>query len=74
MASDLPVLREVGGEAAAYVAPDDVDGWAAAIGELLSSSALRDHRVAAGRTQAQRYAPEAAAMRLVDLWRSVADL
>ncbi|MBP7992460.1 MAG: glycosyltransferase family 4 protein [Candidatus Magasanikbacteria bacterium] len=31
IASDLPVLREVGGSAAKYVAPRDTEGWAKAI-------------------------------------------
>ncbi|NJL29806.1 MAG: glycosyltransferase family 4 protein, partial [Thermoanaerobaculia bacterium] len=29
VASDIPVLREIAGEAALYVAPDDIEAWAA---------------------------------------------
>lgn len=31
VASDLPALREVGGDAAMYLSPDDVAGWTAAV-------------------------------------------
>lgn len=35
VASDIPALREVGGDAATYCAVGEVDAWTAAIGELL---------------------------------------
>jgi glycosyltransferase involved in cell wall biosynthesis len=41
VASDIPALREVGGDAATYCAVGDVDGWTAAIGDLLEE---RDQR------------------------------
>jgi glycosyltransferase involved in cell wall biosynthesis len=39
VASDIPVLREVGGPAAAYRPVGDVGAWAAAVGELLDDPA-----------------------------------
>ena len=40
--ADLPVLREVlradGSEPVAFVAPDDVEGWIAAIGRALTQA------------------------------------
>jgi glycosyltransferase involved in cell wall biosynthesis len=36
VASDLPVHREVGGEAATYCAPGDVAAWSAAVARLLA--------------------------------------
>jgi glycosyltransferase involved in cell wall biosynthesis len=41
VASDIPALREVGGDAATYCAVGDVDGWTVAIGDLLEE---RDQR------------------------------
>ena len=38
---DIPALAEVTGGAARLVAPDDVDGWAHALLELLTDAALR---------------------------------
>jgi glycosyltransferase involved in cell wall biosynthesis len=35
LASDLPVLREVGGDAASYCAVGDVNSWSRTVGELL---------------------------------------
>ncbi len=56
VASALPVLREIGGDAARWVEPGDVAGWRAAIRELLedetlrSTSSTRGRAAAAGRT------------------------
>jgi glycosyltransferase involved in cell wall biosynthesis len=36
VASDIPPLREVGGQAVMYCAPGDVDSWVATIGSLLA--------------------------------------
>lgn len=41
LASDLPVLREVAGDAALYAPPDRPDLWADRAGELLADSSLR---------------------------------
>jgi glycosyltransferase involved in cell wall biosynthesis len=41
VASDIPALREVGGDAVTYCAVGEVEGWAAAIGALLEE---RMHR------------------------------
>ena len=49
VASDIPVLREVGGPAAAYRPVADVPGWADAVGRVLDTPAaapLRDVRLA----------------------------
>jgi glycosyltransferase involved in cell wall biosynthesis len=37
-ASDLPVLREVGGDAATYLPPGDVEAWVAGVSRALSDS------------------------------------
>jgi len=41
LASDLPVLREVAGDAALYAPPDRPDLWADRAGELLADAGLR---------------------------------
>jgi len=41
VASDIPALREVGGDAAEYCAVGDVEGWTAAIGGLLDEREQR---------------------------------
>ena len=54
VASDLPVLREVGGPAAVYCPVADIDGWAAAVSESIArpeSAPPRATRLA----QARRY-------------------
>ena len=59
VASDLPVLREVGGDAVAYCAPGDVDAWARTVRDLLqeratSTSRWRARQVA-GRLRARTF-------------------
>jgi glycosyltransferase involved in cell wall biosynthesis len=52
VASDLPVLREVGGEAAVYRPVGDVEGWAAAIAALVAERRERPREWAARRAAA----------------------
>lgn len=49
LASDLPVLREVGGEAANYAPVADIDAWTERVGELLA-----ERRSAPERWEARR--------------------
>jgi glycosyltransferase involved in cell wall biosynthesis len=44
VASDLPVLREVGGEAAVYCPVGDVAAWAETVGRLLADPGAAPHR------------------------------
>jgi alpha-1,3-rhamnosyl/mannosyltransferase len=69
VAADAAALPEVVGEAGRLVAPDDVDAWAATIGELLDSPAERDHLRTEGRARAGRYTWSANAAALADLYR-----
>ncbi|TQM14052.1 glycosyltransferase family 4 protein [Pseudonocardia kunmingensis] len=68
--SDIPVFREVGGDAAAYVEPDDVGGFARAVREL-DDPEVWDRRSAAARTRAQHYTWEASARILLALLERV---
>lgn len=65
VASDLPVLREVAGDAALYAPPDRPDLWADRIAELLADARLREEMKRRGRARAglfdwRRAAEEAA--------------
>ena len=52
LCSDIPVLREVAGNAARFVDPNDADAWAAALGELLHDDDRRAALASAGRVRA----------------------
>jgi glycosyltransferase involved in cell wall biosynthesis len=56
--SDIPSFRELWGEAAIFVAPDDADGFADAIDELMLDASERLRCGALARRQAQRFTPE----------------
>ena len=71
IASDVPVLREVGGTAALYVAPRSAQAWAASIARLLADDDLRSGLVAAGAAHASRFTWGSAAERLVAACRSL---
>jgi glycosyltransferase involved in cell wall biosynthesis len=67
--SDLPVLREVAGDAAIFTDPRDPAAIAAAIRRGLSDG---EALVAAGRERAARFTWEAAAERTVEVYRDAA--
>ncbi len=70
IATDLPVLREVGGEAAVYCALDDVAAWKkAAVGLLTNED--HDDRRAGGLAQAAKYSWAEHARKTVDLYQDV---
>ncbi|MGY1783138.1 glycosyltransferase family 4 protein [Geodermatophilus sp. SYSU D01036] len=72
LASDIPVLREVGGEAARYVTPRDAGAFAAAVQGLLADPAQREGLAAAGRERAGRFSWETAARRTAESLRRAA--
>ena len=53
--SDLPVLREAGGDAARYLPALEPAAWAAALAELLADPAARAALAAAGRARAAAF-------------------
>jgi glycosyltransferase involved in cell wall biosynthesis len=63
LASDIPALREVAGDAARFVAPDDVAGWHGALGDLLGDASARDALCALGAARAAQYSWERCAQR-----------
>ncbi len=68
---DIPSLREVWGDAATYVHPDDDDGLLAVLGELLSTPGLASARGAAARRHAARYQPAATASAYLAAYRTL---
>ena len=73
VASDLPVLREVGGDVAAYCPVADVTSWIETVSALLEG---RDdcERVRARTAWAARFSWDAYSARTVEVYRAVADV
>jgi glycogen synthase len=65
---DIPSLREVWGEAATFVSPDDPDELAVAVNAALDDPG---RRAAAARERARRYRPEMMADAYLDAYRAV---
>ena len=70
---DIPSLREVWGDAALFVHPDDHDALAAALQRLIDDDALRDALALRARLRARRYTPEAMASRYRDAYVDIID-
>lgn len=77
LASDLPVLREVGGDAATYAPVGDVEAWVRSVTVLLAEpEAAPDQwkaRRAAALRQAAGFTWERCAARMAALYAAVAD-
>ena len=56
--SNLSSMPEAGGDAALYVAPDDVEALATQMRRLLEDESLRQECIKKGRIQRERFAPE----------------
>jgi glycosyltransferase involved in cell wall biosynthesis len=69
LCSDIPALREVAGEAARFVAPDDTDGWIDALSTLLGDDAARAALVAAGDARVANYSWERCARETTAVYR-----
>lgn len=69
--SDIPVFREVGGEAGAYVAPGDLAGFVGAV-RALDDPGTWQQRSAAARARAALYTWERSAQLLLDVLKRVA--
>ncbi len=55
LASDLPVLREVGGDAALYADPHSVEALSAGLADLLGDEAQRTRRTRLGHARATKF-------------------
>ncbi|HEU4403649.1 MAG TPA: glycosyltransferase family 1 protein [Candidatus Polarisedimenticolia bacterium] len=72
LASDLPIFREVCGEAALYLDPDDTESIVQGIERGLRRGPERETRVRLGIERAGRFRWDASALRLRDLFRETA--
>jgi glycosyltransferase involved in cell wall biosynthesis len=72
VASDIAVLREVGGEAASYCAVGDVAGWIETVCALLDRD--DSDRVRARTAWASRFSWDTCCDRTVEVYRAVADM
>jgi glycosyltransferase involved in cell wall biosynthesis len=68
---DIPSLREVWGEAAAFVAPDDTDRLVSAIASLAGDDPARLRAGAAARERARSFGAERMARAYLDLYRQL---
>jgi glycosyltransferase involved in cell wall biosynthesis len=69
LCSDIPALREVAGDAARFVAPDDWDGWVDAITQLLADDDERARLVTAGRARVAEHSWERCARETAAVYR-----
>jgi glycosyltransferase involved in cell wall biosynthesis len=69
--SDIPVLREVAGDAARFVPADDPDAWAAELVELLGDDATRSVLEGRGRERAASFTWERCVARTREVYREV---
>jgi len=72
LGSDIPVMREVTRNAAAFVAPTAADDWAKAIVDLLDDPPRQAEMRAQGLAQAAGYSFEQSAHRLLDVFAELA--
>jgi glycosyltransferase involved in cell wall biosynthesis len=70
VASDLPVLREVGGEAAVYVDRNQPEAIAAAVLRTLQDTDMRNRLIEQGRAHAEHFAWSATATQTLRVYRS----
>jgi glycosyltransferase involved in cell wall biosynthesis len=71
LCSDLPVLREVGGEGAVYVVPGDAEGVAGAMLPLIQDEPFYKKIQEAAVANGKRFSWEAAARQTLQVYRSV---
>lgn len=69
--SDLPPMPEVGGDAACYVDPYDVDSIRDGIRRVIDDEAYREQLVAEGFRNVERFTPEAVAGEYAKLYREL---
>ena len=71
LASDIPALRETGGDSARFVPPGDPGAWAVAVTELASDPAARERLRAAGKQRAACFDYAVSAARAREVLASV---
>ncbi len=74
VASDIPVLREVGGDAAVYVPPREPEAWADALADLLADEARRAELAERGLERSRRFDWSRTAEGTVAVWKAAAGI
>ncbi|HEX8447189.1 MAG TPA: glycosyltransferase family 4 protein [Sphingomonas sp.] len=69
--SDIPTFREIWGDSALFIDPDDVDGFARMIDRVVGDIPLRRHLGAQARARAHRYRPDAMASGMLAIYRDL---
>lgn len=69
VASDIPVLREVGGSAALYVPPEDPEAWADAFEQVLGDDARRADLAERGRQRSRQFDWAKTAQGTIEVWK-----
>ncbi len=70
--SDIPVLREMAGEAAIYVPPELPEAWADALARILGDEQLRADLARRGRERSQLFDWRTTAEQTVAVWQAAA--
>jgi glycosyltransferase involved in cell wall biosynthesis len=71
--SDIPVLREVGGDAALYADPKNIQEFANKLGEILKNSDLRNETIAKGKKVAQKFTWQKNAKEILEIYQTLTD-
>jgi glycosyltransferase involved in cell wall biosynthesis len=71
--ADLPTYREIWGDAAVYLDPDDADAWTEALRQALDDPPRCRARATAALLRAQRYRHRTTARLYLDLYRHLLD-
>ncbi len=69
IASQAGCLPEIGGDAALYAAPHDVEAWSAALQEIAQNAPLRERLRAAGLEHVRRYTWDESARRHAEVFK-----
>jgi glycosyltransferase involved in cell wall biosynthesis len=70
---DIPSLREIWGDAAVFVTPDDSRALEAALRELIADPEFRERKASAAYEHAMQYTPRRMAAGYLEAYASVAD-
>jgi alpha-1,3-rhamnosyl/mannosyltransferase len=73
LASDIPVHRELGSDAAAYLPADDPAAWAEAVAALAADDSRRRDMAARGRTRAAAFSWQQAAHATAAAWAAAVE-
>ena len=67
--SDIPVLREVAGDAAIYAPPEQPEAWAEALARVIDDAPLRAELIRRGRERVRRFDWQVTADETVAVWK-----